>query len=211
MARQRKNHRELDEFERVLAALTPRGGGVNRDRLMYLAGQASVQRSSGPEERTSWYWPASTALSTAAAVLMGLLLFHGPNRSSTDSVAGQGPPKARPQSVERRPESPADQRSIPLMPRREPLARGDSAPALEAPETARDWAHFVRTRRTALTRGLDAIQELEVPSPQDRVVASTYWGESKRLLPRQSTQDSHEVSRNRLPSWQDFFMTGENL
>ena len=40
----KKDRDELSELEAALAALVPRAERLNRDRLMFLAGQASVGR-----------------------------------------------------------------------------------------------------------------------------------------------------------------------
>lgn len=63
----------MNELENSLARLQPSLEGFDRDRLMFLAGQASAAPSQasalGP-----WFWPGATAVSTLAAGLFGLLL-----------------------------------------------------------------------------------------------------------------------------------------
>ena len=54
----------LDEFERALSGLQPRKAAIDRDRLMFLAGQAAGQRSRG----SSKFWPVSTVM---VAILAG--------------------------------------------------------------------------------------------------------------------------------------------
>lgn len=58
---------EFDEFESALRALVPRRSTIDRDRLMFLAGQASVRPRPRPSSRL---WPLATLLSTAALVAL---------------------------------------------------------------------------------------------------------------------------------------------
>ena len=71
----------LDEFERALSGLQPRKAAVDRDRLMFLAGQAAAQRSRG----SSKFWPAATVM--VALVAGGLGHFSGSRTVSTTTTA----------------------------------------------------------------------------------------------------------------------------
>jgi hypothetical protein len=77
---------DLKALEAVLASLVPRTGGLDRDRLMFLAGQASVRAAS----RFRWAWPASTAAMTAVAAgllaMLALRLVGEPMRPVAESV-----------------------------------------------------------------------------------------------------------------------------
>jgi len=68
---------ELKAIEAELAALAPRDDRLNRERLLFLAGQASV-RDAAVHHRASvrrWMWPSSfAAMTTVAAVLFVMLL-----------------------------------------------------------------------------------------------------------------------------------------
>ena len=71
---------ELDALETALASLSPKGSGVDRDRVMYLAGRAAARKSPLPAERvgTSRLWHVATALSLLTAVSFGgMLLVRG--------------------------------------------------------------------------------------------------------------------------------------
>ena len=57
---------DLNQFGRELRGLTPRACPVNRDAVMFRAGQASVPRN--------WLWPVATALSTCMAATFGAAL-----------------------------------------------------------------------------------------------------------------------------------------
>ena len=90
---------EIREVEQALARLRPSAPGIDRDRLMFMAGQASaraidtsqtvaavavagpiVAESAGLESTTAnsglsaWLWPSATAISTLAAAVLGILL-----------------------------------------------------------------------------------------------------------------------------------------
>jgi hypothetical protein len=65
---------ELREFERALASLKPGAGRIDRDRLMYLAGQASLVIPPRRLPRAAWLWPAATVCSAAVGLVLGLAL-----------------------------------------------------------------------------------------------------------------------------------------
>lgn len=61
---------ELAALETALASLVPRAPTlIDRDRLMFLAGQAAAAR-----DRRRWLWPLSTAASLLLAVSMAAVL-----------------------------------------------------------------------------------------------------------------------------------------
>jgi len=67
---------ELNRLAAALGGLAPRGG-LNRDRLMYLAGQAAAEPSSARIGR--WAWPTGTAaLVVLSATLTALLVLRQP-------------------------------------------------------------------------------------------------------------------------------------
>lgn len=57
-----ENHPELERLAAALAALAPASGRLDRDQLMFRAGQASVARSR--------LWPASTAVLAATLLVV---------------------------------------------------------------------------------------------------------------------------------------------
>jgi len=66
---------ELRAVESQLASLVPRADRFDREQLIFLAGQASVER---PTKR--WAWPASlVAMSALAATLLAMLLTQTPS------------------------------------------------------------------------------------------------------------------------------------
>jgi hypothetical protein len=64
---------ELRAFETALAGLQPQGPQAARDRLMYLAGRASVGAAIRPRRSVAarWLWPCATAVSLLAAATLG--------------------------------------------------------------------------------------------------------------------------------------------
>jgi len=82
MSREEELDAELKSFEAALALLTPRTDRLGRDRLIFLAGQASVVSGSDrlPIRQMRWAWPAVCAVMTtaAAAMLVMLLMRPGP-------------------------------------------------------------------------------------------------------------------------------------
>ena len=70
---------ELQALEAAWAQLQPRTAQIDRDRLLFLAGQASVTGDGSHSTRVRflrWYWPASSVAMTgvAAALLCALVL-----------------------------------------------------------------------------------------------------------------------------------------
>jgi hypothetical protein len=57
---------ELTALENALSDLLPRPATVDRDAVLFRAGQAAVPRR--------WFWPCATAAASAAAVVLGVLL-----------------------------------------------------------------------------------------------------------------------------------------
>jgi hypothetical protein len=73
----------LDEVARRLRSLEP-AGRIDRDRVMYLAGQQSAAAVHNRRDR--WAWPAA-AISTAVAVALAVLLGMRPDVAGDESEA----------------------------------------------------------------------------------------------------------------------------
>jgi hypothetical protein len=68
---------ELAAVEAALASLVPKASGVDRDRLMFLAGQAAAR-----PRRGAWLWPCATAASLLLAAALGItIVVHGGPRT----------------------------------------------------------------------------------------------------------------------------------
>ena len=67
----------LQRFEAQLASLAPRAARLDRDRLMFLAGQASAATGTIEPLRRGWAWPAAfSAMTALAAALRVMVLTH---------------------------------------------------------------------------------------------------------------------------------------
>jgi len=98
MSAEEKNQNEyndLSQLEASLAALVPRADRLNRDRLMFLAGQAAAEARLGqvsavpvqPSRRAGWFWPAATATMTALAASLLVTLAVRPVPQATGPIA----------------------------------------------------------------------------------------------------------------------------
>jgi len=76
---------ELAALEKQLAAFAPMAPRVDRDRLMFAAGRASVGHSTGTSWAGSKFWPAATVLATAASILLATMLVW--QRAESGSIA----------------------------------------------------------------------------------------------------------------------------
>jgi hypothetical protein len=172
--RQSQHQRQRDDltpFEAALAALKPRVEGFDRERLIFLAGQAAALRDAGvsPAEFTArethaevsaretraprWVWPAAFSAMTAVAAALMVMLYIRP--VVTVAIAQ---PKDASSGVESKvvavksPDSqPRRELAAPSMAREEEFAVAtflDVDPALRA-ELHRRGLDFNRSRATA--------------------------------------------------------------
>jgi hypothetical protein len=112
---------ELTTLEGALRDLLPRTASVNRDGLLFRAGQAAAP--------WRWVWPCATAAASAAAVVLGVLLVlrtapverivyvrvQGP--SAQQGPRGVDPPRSPNQGVDM-PRSPNEEVDSPRSPNR---------------------------------------------------------------------------------------------
>lgn len=78
---------ELKTVEAALAALRPRADRLDRERIMFLAGQTSM---TGLKSHSTWGWPTAFAgMSAVAATLLVVVLsgFHRPNQPAIMPLA----------------------------------------------------------------------------------------------------------------------------
>jgi hypothetical protein len=131
----------LNALEGALAALHPHPGRLDRDRLLFRAGQASVRRG--------WQWPTATAVLTAvAASLAGLMLLRPPSVVERVVYVSQPPePKgSAPEGLPRPSETTAPREYGPLA-----AAVRDRPPSRLG---------NLRLRDLALERGVEALPDL---------------------------------------------------
>ena len=79
MSEKRLNE-DLAAVEAALASLKPAASGVDRDRVMFLAGRASSAYSALPSQyrKAHWLWPCTTAVSLLLAIAScGMLFLRG--------------------------------------------------------------------------------------------------------------------------------------
>jgi hypothetical protein len=79
MSQERLND-ELAAIEAALCSLTPGASGIDRDRLMFLAGRSSTKRRSPRRRFATVFWPTATAASLLTAAVFGIL-WSAANRS----------------------------------------------------------------------------------------------------------------------------------
>jgi hypothetical protein len=134
----------LTALEAALASLTPAPGRIDRDRLLFRAGQASVTRR-------RWLWPASTGLMASAAATLCFLLLARPDPAPVERVVFV---RVEP------PEAPAPKTAS------SPPASRETAPSLAAEDTAgATQVSYFRLQDQVLRWGLDAL-----PSPPPAAV-----------------------------------------
>jgi hypothetical protein len=137
---------ELAALERQLSALAISPPQIDRDKLMFAAGQAAASRPrwsinlAGPPWGGSRIWPAATAMMTAASVLLATMLIL---QRDSARVAESAAPLVAPVSVV-------------VQPVVQPAWRSDFARnawlASMQPSTG-----YLSIRQAALTRGVNAI------------------------------------------------------
>lgn len=131
---------DLEAMEAALSSLRPAPSGADRDRLMYLAGQAATGAGSADARppRTGWFWPCSTAASLLVAVTFaGMWLSRG---EPEVRVVFRDRPVAAPQ--------PPDQ--------------ADEAIAADVVDASpgKSWqTDYLRLRRLVMTEGVEAMPE----------------------------------------------------
>ena len=124
---------ELKAIEAALGSLVPRQGGMDRDRLMYRAGAASVARRSA-----RWMWPAATATMTLLSVTLAV------------SLVGRGEPRV----VERIKYVTVDG---PTKTTPDPSPRSISMNRRQHVESMASSGNYLRLRRLVLAGGVEAL------------------------------------------------------
>jgi hypothetical protein len=80
---------KMTPLEAALAALDPRPAALDRDRLMFLAGQRSVRRR-------GWGWISLSAALASTATLLAVLLLYHPQPRIVEVPAPVVPPSSPP-------------------------------------------------------------------------------------------------------------------
>lgn len=183
---------ELGRFASALSALAPRESRIDRDRLMFLAGQ---QSAAVPRTGRRWLWPAATAVSTVAAVVLAVLLALRPEPAVVQIVRNvyvdrSAPPAAETAPAKPLPDSPAIIAEAPAPPRRSPVEpwRPLRESAADLPSFDADRpAGYLALRQRVLAYGVDA---LSPPAPSPALASAlqsrpeTYGQLREEYLPR---------------------------
>jgi len=155
---------DLAAVEASLAALPPFPSGIDRDRLVYLAGQAAAGALPGTKRRPAgWLWPMATAASLLVAAALGAMLAV----------------RSQPEIVER---------LVVVRQPAEPVAPAPVAahPAVETPlarsRPSRPPAEYLRLRDLVLSRGVDALPETSAKHRPGPVWRSSDRKQIERLL-----------------------------
>jgi hypothetical protein len=172
---------ELSDVENALASLTPKSSGIDRDRLLFLVGQASASQLPLTTPSRIRLWQLTSALSTTAAVVLGVML----------AVRGQ------PEVIHEIPsvthntiESPAE-----VTPDRT-LKLDNQQPTPYSPPLSylffeNEWSplqSYLRRREIILKHGIDALTYLDpIPTGNSQKQTTprapiTYWNGLQRLL-----------------------------
>jgi len=156
----------LNPLEQALAALRPRSSEIDRDRLLFLAGRASAEEANRTRPPRRWLWPASTALSSAAAlVLLALLTLRPAGDGNRDIRRAElaGPPHESAAAAN----SPRDDRRAPVASdagqnvSNEPAEPGARSVARSSRALPRvefgEEAPYLRMRSYVLAHGVEAL------------------------------------------------------
>lgn len=199
---------ELTAIEAVLASLAPRTDRLNRERLMFLAGQASA--AARPERCrawTRWLWPAAFSAMTAVAAMLLVMLVVQPGqiaRHGADRTALAPAPSAEAKTAQD-----AGAASMQLSPekRAEPSPDDEARPGAQdsllslilspftppiGPRAEPSPAHhsYPELRDLVLARGLDSWQSPTAPAGEgrERVEAPLSYRELLDSLLEQETR-----------------------
>jgi hypothetical protein len=141
----------------LLSHFAPAPLAVDRDRLMFLAGRAEALAevaTSKPIPAPLHVWPWLTLLSTAAAVVMAVLLWQQP---SERVIVVERPATEKTPAVD-------EKEARPVAPKIQP-SNISTAQAEAAPVNAASWdstqANYVLWRERVLREGVDALAQVE--------------------------------------------------
>jgi hypothetical protein len=158
---------ELNSFAAELAALRPRSDRLDRDRLMFLAGQASVGSQKCRRTTRSRFWPAATATMTAAAAALLVMFVASPRVEIIERIVavptqagGEGVRPApdaaiQPEAIERRPATEPRRAAQPTTSRFAAALAG-WLPASDGP-SPRATMSYPGVRDAVLAHGLDSL------------------------------------------------------
>lgn len=146
------NRENVKAVEETLESLAPKPSKIDRDRLMWLAGRASLESELQARHR-SYLWPIVNCLSSVAAGMLLAFLVLPVTSSSTATVA-----QSELQTTSQPSNEPLD-----------PMPKVVDAPSLPAPRTAifnsfppsmlSDKSSYLELRSSVLAYGADALPD----------------------------------------------------
>jgi hypothetical protein len=146
---------ELSAIEAALASLAPTAPRLNRDRVMYLAGQAAAVQAARRGVR-AWLWPCATAAALVLSAILGLREFRAGGSGAEPVIAKA---IARPEGIPGRP--------------------GPSEPTGPAEPN-----EYLRLRELVLRDGVEALPESTgVGAPSDQGAILRAFGPRAGRLP----------------------------
>ena len=217
--------------EALLRRLRPRASGIDRDRLMFLAGQASAElqfrgehvatewcdspsrtsttRSVAPQldrARRRWLWPAATSLATCASIVLAVLLANRPEpRVVREIVYVERPVPPSPDT------SVATSRQNDAQHVRD---RADDTRPASAPRRLPAYAgpadSYLALREIALTQGVDALPKSSGGGESGAAVTSRELLETMLKSSEPETRDD-ALPRSPFFGWPLFGFQGESL
>lgn len=172
---------EFTEFEGQLSQLAPRRSQVNRETLLFRAGQESVRASRQKALPSSWLWPLTTAAMALVSTGLCWQLYTQPEPQVVERV----------RIVERSVEA----KDVEATFDREPVEKSpvvDAARILPSPTSDLPRDHYLLRRELALTLGMDALTvpvAIRLPDAADessyRQLRSTYTDPSSVNIEQQ--------------------------
>ena len=149
---------DLTSVEATLSALRPTPTGVDRDRLMYLAGRAAAASSLGLRRpRADWLWPSTTAASLLLAITFAAM-WHA---RGEPVVVYRDRPVAASQLAEQ--------------PRVAAVEKEKEEVQVESASPRKAWrTDYLQLRRLVATQGVGAIPESGAPPASH--VEPLRWG-----------------------------------
>lgn len=168
---QNKLNRKLAALEASLASLRPKPSAIDRDRLIYRAGQAAAGNRERSARRSSaagpWHWQLATALSLLVAVIFGGMLLSRNGPRVVERVV----------YVEKSIASPLPEPT----PAVNGADAGDTAMATavgERPRRKKLRTDYLQLRRLVLAEGVEALPKWKAGSPSAAAVPK--WNPDSR-------------------------------
>ena len=160
-----QDQQSLTDLAAALSTLAPQKSGIDRDRLMYLAGCASVTAETpvASGSATKWLWPMATGVMTAVALLLGVLLVFKP------------PPQTTPLAT--------PEHELPLDGKRPPSEAASDGLAAELPAAPNITANddYLQPDFRISWIGVDAVQP-HPPTPTTDAAEESWKAHSPHLL-----------------------------